>query len=72
MAALASVLYVGKRRVLDQGPHSIPFGGLGHRPPVVRMVRVQRGSEFAWIPLPRSLPQYGHRGLFRAVAWLLR
>src|SRR5256884_2074063 len=29
MAALASVLYVGKRRVLDQGPHSIPLVALG-------------------------------------------
>ena len=29
MAALASVLYVGKRRVLDRGPHSIPLVALG-------------------------------------------
>jgi ammonium transporter, Amt family len=29
MAALASVLYVGKRRVVDQGPHSIPLVALG-------------------------------------------
>ena len=28
-AALASVLYVGKRRVLDRGPHSIPLVALG-------------------------------------------
>jgi len=29
MAALASVLYVGKRRVLDRGPHSIPLVAMG-------------------------------------------
>jgi len=29
IAALASVLYVGKRRVLDKGPHSIPLVALG-------------------------------------------
>src|SRR5262249_60443318 len=29
MAALASVLYVGKRRVIDSGPHSIPLVALG-------------------------------------------
>jgi ammonium transporter, Amt family len=29
MAALASVLYVGKRKVLDKGPHSIPLVALG-------------------------------------------
>ncbi len=29
MAALASVLYVGKRRIADRGPHSIPLVALG-------------------------------------------
>jgi Amt family ammonium transporter len=29
IAALASVLYVGKRRVFDRGPHSIPLVALG-------------------------------------------
>ena len=29
MAALASVLYVGKRHVVDRGPHSIPLVALG-------------------------------------------
>jgi ammonium transporter, Amt family len=29
MAALASVLFVGKRKVLDRGPHSIPLVALG-------------------------------------------
>src|SRR5438093_5883573 len=29
IAALASVLYVGKRRVVDRGPHSIPLVALG-------------------------------------------
>ena len=42
LAALASVLYVGKRRILDRGPHSIPAGCLGHRTVVVRLVRLQR------------------------------
>jgi Amt family ammonium transporter len=29
MAALASVLYVGKRKIIDRGPHSIPLVALG-------------------------------------------
>jgi Amt family ammonium transporter len=29
MAALASVLFIGKRKVLDRGPHSIPLVALG-------------------------------------------
>jgi Amt family ammonium transporter len=29
MAALASVLYVGRRRVVDRGPHSVPLVALG-------------------------------------------
>jgi Amt family ammonium transporter len=29
LAALASVLYVGRRRILDSGPHSIPLVALG-------------------------------------------
>jgi Amt family ammonium transporter len=29
VAALASVLYVGRRRVLDRGPHSVPLVALG-------------------------------------------
>ncbi len=29
IAALASVLYVGKRRVMDRGPHSVPMVALG-------------------------------------------
>ncbi|MDR3690015.1 MAG: ammonium transporter [Fimbriimonas sp.] len=29
MAALASVLFVGKRKVLDRGPHSVPLVALG-------------------------------------------
>ena len=29
MAALASVIYVGKRKVIDRGPHSIPLVALG-------------------------------------------
>jgi ammonium transporter, Amt family len=29
MAALASILYVGRRRVLDDGPHSVPLVALG-------------------------------------------
>jgi Amt family ammonium transporter len=29
IAALASILYVGKRKVLDRGPHSIPLVALG-------------------------------------------
>src|SRR5436853_5166301 len=29
IAALASILYVGKRKVVDRGPHSIPLVALG-------------------------------------------
>ena len=42
MAALASVLYVGRRRVMDGGPHSIPLVALGTGPALVRLVRLQR------------------------------
>ncbi len=31
IAALASVIYVGRRKVPDTGPHSVPLGGAGHR-----------------------------------------
>ena len=40
-AALASVLYVGKRKFVD-APHNIPFIALGTRSALVRLVRVQR------------------------------
>ena len=29
MAALASIMFVGRRRIVDKGPHSIPLVALG-------------------------------------------
>ena len=37
-----TVLYVGRRKIADSGPHSIPLVALDRRPSLVWMVRVQR------------------------------
>ena len=47
VAALVAALVVGKRRDYPSSsllPHNVPFTLLGRRPPVVRVVRVQRGQ----------------------------
>src|SRR6201993_3336568 len=46
MAALASVLYVGRRRVMDGGPHSIPLVALGTGLLWFRWCGLHAGSEF--------------------------
>jgi Amt family ammonium transporter len=47
IAALASVLYVGRRRVLDKGPHSIPMVALGTGLLWFGWYGFNAGSEFA-------------------------
>ena len=66
MAALASVLYVGRRRVMDGGAAQHSAGGARHRPALVRLVRLQRRQR---VPRRlgdgRRLPQHRRRGLVR-------
>ncbi len=66
IAALASVLYVGKRTVQDRGPHSIPLVALGHGFAVVRVVRLQRRQRSRRQRRDRhGLHQHGHRRVLR-------
>ncbi len=66
MAALASVLYVGRRRVMEGGPHSVPLVALGHRPALVRLVRLQCRQRVPGRFGDRGrLPQYRRRGVLR-------
>ena len=44
MAALASVLFVGRRKVGDSDSAQHSAGGARHRPALVRLVRLQRGQ----------------------------
>ena len=73
--ALASVIYLGKRRFVDT-PHNIPFIALGTGPPVVRLVRLQRRQRAAGRPhhgarvpqhRPRRLVRRGHLAVRRVV-----
>ena len=74
IAALASVLYVGKRSVRRTGAAQHSAGRAGHRPALVRLVRLQRRQR---VPRRfrdrRRLPQHRPRGLLRrhrlAGAW---
>ena len=50
LAALASVLYVGRRQAIDTAPHSVPMVALGTGLALVWLVWLQRGSEFRSMP----------------------
>ena len=66
IAALASVLYVGRRKVADTGPAQHPAGRPGHRPAVVRLVRLQRRQRVpGGLGHRRRLPQHRRRRLVR-------
>ena len=66
IAALASVLYVGRRKVADTRPAQHPAGRAGHRPAVVRLVRLQRRQRVpGGLGDRRRLPQHRHRRLVR-------
>ena len=66
IAALASVLYVGKRKVADRGPHSIPLVALGTGLLWFGWYGFNAGQR-----VPRrlghrgGLPEHRHRGLLR-------
>ena len=66
LAALASVLYVGRRRVVETAPHSIPLVALGTGLALVRLVRLQRRQR---VPgrrrHRRRLPEHRPRRLVR-------
>ena len=66
MAALASILYVGRRRVMDGGPHSVPLVALGTGLLWFGWYGFNAGSEFQVdFGDRRRLPQYRRRGFFR-------
>ena len=66
IAALASVLYVGKRKVADRGPHSIPFVALGTGLLWFGWYGFNAGSEFR-VDATTAVALYQHRhcGLVR-------
>ena len=66
MAALASVFFVGKRKVAEKGPAQHPAGRARHRPAVVRLVRLQRRQRAAGRRRHGAgLPEHRHRRLLR-------
>jgi Amt family ammonium transporter len=72
IAALASVLYVGKRRVLDKGPHSIPLVALGTGLLWFGWYGFNAGSEFRVDSVTAvAFLNTDIAASFAAVAWLL-
>jgi len=72
LAALASVLYVGRRRVLDRGPHSIPLVALGTGMLWFGWYGFNAGSEFRVDAVTATaFLNTDVAASFAAVAWLL-
>jgi Amt family ammonium transporter len=72
MAALASVLFVGKRRVADRGPHSIPLVALGTGLLWFGWYGFNAGSEFRVDGVTASaFLNTDIAASFAAIAWLL-
>ena len=72
-AALASVLYVGRRHVIDNKPHNVPLIALGNRPAVVRLVRLQRRVGAARRRRDRfGISEHRYRGIVRRRCVALR
>jgi Amt family ammonium transporter len=72
MAALASVLYVGKRRVEEKGPHSIPLVALGTGLLWFGWYGFNAGSEFRVDSVTAvAFLNTDVAASFAAVAWLL-
>ena len=74
IAALASVLYVGRRTVADSGPHSIPLVALGTGLLWFGWYGFNAGSEFQVDAVTgRRVPQHRRRRLVRrrrlAASW---
>jgi Amt family ammonium transporter len=72
MAALASVLYVGRRRVADRGPHSIPLVALGTGLLWFGWYGFNAGSEFRVDPVTAvAFLNTDVAASFAAFTWLL-
>ena len=71
IAALASILYVGKRKVEDRGPHSIPLVALGTGLLWFGWYGFNAGSEFRVDSVtPVAFLNTDLAGSFAAIAWL--
>jgi ammonium transporter, Amt family len=72
MAALASVIFVGKRKVLDHGPHSIPLVALGTGLLWFGWYGFNAGSEFRVDAVTASaFLNTDIAASFAAIAWLI-
>ena len=72
IAALASILYVGKRKVVDRGPHSIPLVALGTGLLWFGWYGFNAGSEFRVDSITAvAFINTDIAASFAAIAWLL-